>query len=452
MRKASYVDKEGNPINEQFESKKGFLNLFFVIGTLGPLIIIGFMIYAMVDNNKCSKIYDSIKKATLEYINDSGIKPSYEGESTTVSINKLYSNHFLSSTSTNDRMCGGQVKVTKYKKDLVYTLDVNNCESCSVNNRYKGWSSEINYLPTNKTIVDVVPYYNYYERQVSATDWSKEYTKDQIENKKSKYGVKMPIEQFANELPKVPAEGKVAEVQTSEKTQYRYKDAQWKWYDVPGNYSDFSSEQPAGYANKDNNTKIYTAWTKYSLDHPDEKEYRDVQQTTGYKCYYEENGKKQYVNNGKYTAYDDIDHQKYDKCESDTSTLYRYRDSLWRWYNGTPRHYSSLYSLKPSGYNYRDDGTKQETLWTSWSDDSSLTPENKSYRTEETRILTRYRYIYEILSLPLLDKPINREDFTKEIAKTLDLSSDDDPVTIPEFATFENYKVEVSYKFKYRKR
>ncbi len=452
MKKASYIDKDGNPVNEQFESKKTFLNIFFIIGTIVPLIIIGFLIYTMVDNNKCSKIYDAIKKATLEYMKDEGNTPSYEGESTTVSMNKLYTEHFLSSASTNDRMCSGKVKATRYKSKLVYTLDVNSCDTCSVNTRYNDWSAELSYLPADKTIVDVIPYYNYYERQVSATDWSKDYTADQINNKQSKYGVKMPKEEFIKELPEVPKEGNIAEVQQEQKIQYRYKDAEWKWYDIPGNYSEFSSEQPDGYTNKDENTRIYTSWTQYSLDHPDEKEYRNIEQATGYKCYYEENGEKKYINNGKYTPYADIDHQKYDHCDTETSPLYRYRDALWRWYNGTPRHYSSLYSRKPPGYNYRDDGTKQETLWTAWSDKSALTLDNNSYRTEETRILTRYRYIYEILSLPILEKPLNRQAFTKEISKQLQNYGEDEIITIPDFATFENYKIEVSYKFKYRKR
>ena len=62
-------------------------------------------------------------------------------------------------------------------------------------------------------------------------------------------------------------------------------------------------------------------------------------------------------------------------------------------------------------------------------------------RTEETKTLTRYRYIYEILSLPVLKEPVTKEEFLKEIN-----------MTVPEFAGLEEYKLEVTYNFKYRKR
>ena len=140
MKRASYVDSSGNTIDHTFESKKTFLNIFFVIGTIVPLILIGLIIYTMVDNSKCNKIYNSIKSATLEYMKDNDKMPEYEGDSVTINIDKLYSGKYLSSGYTDNLVCSGKVKATKYKNEIVYTLDVNNCNTCSVNTRYGSWS------------------------------------------------------------------------------------------------------------------------------------------------------------------------------------------------------------------------------------------------------------------------------------------------------------------------
>ena len=54
--------------------------------------------------------------------------------------------------------------------------------------------------------------------------------------------------------------------------------------------------------------------------------------------------------------------------------------------------------------------------------------------------MTRFRQKYEILSLKVLKEPINKEAFEKKVR-----------MSIPSFAYNENYKMEVTYKFKYRK-
>ena len=54
--------------------------------------------------------------------------------------------------------------------------------------------------------------------------------------------------------------------------------------------------------------------------------------------------------------------------------------------------------------------------------------------------MTRFRIQYEILSLKVLDKPLNKKDFEKKVK-----------MSVPVFATNENYKLEVTYKFKYKK-
>lgn len=441
MKRASYVDSSGNTIDHTFESKKTFLNIFFVIGTIVPLILIGLIIYTMVDNSKCNKIYNSIKSATLEYMKDNDKMPEYEGDSVTINIDKLYSGKYLSSGYTDNLVCSGKVKATKYKNEIVYTLDVNNCNTCSVNTRYGSWSEELSYYPTGKSIVEVIPYYNFYEREVLTTDWSKDYEADELSKKESKYGVKMPENEEDVGMPKVPTEGEIVEVQTLETSMYRYKDKQWLWYNQPLSYSEFSSEQPDGFSTKDESTRIYTDWSEYSLDYPGEKDYREIKQVTGYKFYYEKDGKKVYANNGKYTAAEDIDETKYDHHDSDTSTLYQYRDSKWRWYNGQKRQYSSYRSIQPNGYLYRDDETEKENSYSSWSDKTTINANNALYRTEETKTLTKFRYVYEILSLPVLEKSVTLDKFEKKV-----------DMTPSEFASLEEYKLEVTYKFRYRKR
>ena len=216
MKRATYVDKQGNTVNQTFENKKPLLNIFFIIGTILPIVMVGFIIYTMVQNNNCIKIYDAIKSSTLKYLQDSEDLPTEEGESTRVYIDKLYDG-FLSSSQTNNLRCSGTVKVTKYKNDYIYTLDVRGCDKCSTNIKYTTWSNEQTAYPSNRAIVDIVPYYNYYEREVNNTDWSIYLTQDEISKKESKYGVKLPKDKTI--LPEVPTEANVVDIETQNKYQ-----------------------------------------------------------------------------------------------------------------------------------------------------------------------------------------------------------------------------------------
>ncbi|MEI3507733.1 MAG: hypothetical protein V8R01_01130 [Bacilli bacterium] len=442
MKRASYVDNQGNPIDHNFESKKAILNIFFIIGTILPLVLIGFIIYTAVQNSNCNKVYEEVKTATLEYLKDKDKVPTVEGEDVTISIDKLYSGKYLSDLRTNNMICSGSVKTTKYKNEYIYTLNLTNCNVCTTDSRYGKWSGELTYYPNNKPIVDVIPYYNYYERQIVLTDWSKYYDKEELSKEKSKYGVKLPADENDAGMPIVPEEGNIVEAQKDEVYYYRYKDKRWKWYDIVGNYSAFSSEQPAGFANKDEDTARYTEWSDYSLTYPEEKPYREIKKTTGYQYYYEKDGKKIYANNQNYTAPDDVDETKYNMREPKSADMYQYHDKEWRWYNGAKRRYSSYSSFQPSTiYGYRDDELMSESEYSSWDPESSLTPSNSSYRTEEKKTMTRFRYVYEILSAKVLDSPVTKDKFVSEIG-----------MTVPEFSTLEEYKMEVTYKFKYRKR
>ncbi len=442
MKRNTYVDNQGNSVNESFESKKILLRFFFLIGTIVPLVLLGFIIYTAIQNNDCNTIYNHIKSATKDYLKDADKFPDIEGENVIVSVGKLYNEQYLSAYSTKNMTCTGNVKITKYKKDYVYTLNLTNCNSCTTTSRYKNWSGELDYYP-NKPIVDVIPYYNYYERQTVVTDWSKFYEENELQKKKSKYGVRLPKkeEDIQSKLPTLPEEAKIAEIQQERGYFYRYKDKVWKWYDIKGNYSGFSSEKPAGYANKDEDTLIYTEWTKYSLNYPEEKEYREIHKTTGYQYYYEEDGEKIYANNKNFVADEDIDQNKYTMHEDQGVDMFSYRDSKWRWYNGEKRKYSVTSSEKPDGYNFKDDETLVETNYSEWEPSSTVNDSNKTYRIEEKKHMTRYRYVYEILSAPVLKAPVTKNLFVEKVG-----------ISVPDFVVQDNYKMEVSYKFKYRKR
>ena len=439
MKRPTYVDEEGNTIDRNLESKRPLLNFFFVIGTILPIVVIIFIIVAVFKNSGCLTIYDALKTSSLNYAKDEGTVPSLEGESVTVKLSDMYEDGYLSKTKTDNQTCTGDVKITKYKEDYIYTVNARNCGKCSVNLKYGSWSNEQSSYPSGKAIVDVIPYYNYYDREVSTTKWSDYFDEDELQDEISEYGIKLPLDM--EDIPAIPTEANIINIESGTTYYYRYRDRSWKWYDIEGDYSDFSSEQPAGYANKDENSSIYTEWSEYSLNYPAEKEYRTIQQTTGYKFYYlNDKGDKIYYNSGKYTAREDVNTDKYNRRDEDTTTLYRYRDELWRWYNGTRRKYSSLASSAPRNRPYKDRDTESLGNPTSWSPESDVNASNQEYRLEERKIMTRFRTQYEIISLKVLKNPLTKKEFEEEVR-----------MSIPQFASNENYKLEVTYKFRYKK-
>ena len=298
MKRQTYVDEEGNTIDRSLENKRPLLSFFFVFGTLLPIAIIVLIVIAAVQNNSCLTIYNALKSASLNYAKDEGTVPNLEGESVTVKLNDMYDGGYISSTKTDNSMCSGSVKITKYKDDYVYSIDARNCGQCSVNLKYGSWSSEQTSYPSGKAIVDVIPYYNYYDREVSTTKWSDYFDDDELQDEVSEYGIRLPMD--LEKIPEIPTEGTIINIESDSTYYYRYRDRTWKWYDIQGDYSEFSSEQPAGYANKDEGSPRYTEWPEYSLNYPAEKDYRTIQQTTGYKFYYlNDKENKIYYNSGK---------------------------------------------------------------------------------------------------------------------------------------------------------
>ena len=438
MRRNKYVDENGNPIDYGYESKKPLLYFFFIFSVIIPLILIGLIIYTVINNNTCHEVYDTIKNASYKYLKENKNLPENEGDHVNVKMNDLYEHSYLTKGQTEGNKCTGKIKVTKYENDYIYTLDIGSCDKCSVSKRYKNWGSESSYYNRSKQIVDVIPQYNIYDRQVGVTEWSRYYDEDELAKKTSKYGVRLPKDK--EDMPEVPSGSEIAEVQKENKTFYSYSDKSWKWYDIVGDYSDFASEQPSGYAFRDDDTEKYTEYTNYSLNYPEEHEYREIKKVTGYRYYYvDEHGKKIYANNGNYTIQDEVDLDLYTERDEDSASMYSYRDKVWRWYNGPKRKYSSYRKTMPAGYNYRDDELYSLDASSEWSEESKLTPESKSYRVEKSKVMTRFRYAYEILSLKILDENLPKKDFENATNMTLN-----------EIRKNDSYKLDITYKFRYR--
>lgn len=433
-----YVDSQGNPIDYNFESKKGMLICILIFEILVPLVILGFIIYTCSINKNCNDIYSVIKNSASRYLKDNDLFPSVDGETVNVLMGDLYESEFLKSSSTNNTRCDGRVIVTKTGKNYVYTPEIESCGKCSISSRYSNsYSSWLSYYPGGKSLVYVKPFYNYYGRQVNATSWSDWLDRDDLSNK-TKYGVHLPKDM--DMMPEVPKEGHIVSVNSEEKYMYRYQDKLWKWYDIEGDYSDFSSEKVSGYAFRDDYAMVYSAWSEYSQNYPEERSYREIQTVDGRKYYYvDKKGKKVYAGNGDYLAPDEVNTSKYDKYDDDSVKLYRYHDKMWRWYNGERRKYSSLSGYKPQGYNFRDDETESLGTYSTWSDTSSITPENKDYRVEERKTMVRYAYVYEFLTDPILNNPVDKSTFVKSVK-----------MSVPEFSMDDNYKLSVTYKYRYR--
>lgn len=436
MKRPAYVDENGNKINEN-GSLKHKLTLYFVIGTIFPIIILCLIFYQMYSNSSCLKVYNNIKNGANDYLEKKDKFPSFEGESVTVNVTKLYEERFLANYETNNTECSGSVKVTKYKDEYVYTIELENCKTCTTSKKYGKWSSFLSNYPKGKTIVDVIPYYNYYEVELGVTDWSKYYDDSELSDTIDEtYKTRIPAN---DDLPTVPSDVKIIGLNTQQRTLYSYQDKTWKWYDIVGDYSDFSSEKPDGYAYKDTNTEKYSEWSEYSYSSPEEKEYRTIERKTAYKFYYlNDENKKIYYNNGKYSV--SADRTKYPFMESETAVMFRYRDKVWRWYNGQKRNYSNYTNTPNERYLYKDLELYSLGANSAFKETSSLTSENSSYRVETKKVQTRFQIKYEVSSLPIYDTPLERETFLKRIN-----------TTIPKFANKDDIRVEVTYKFRYRK-
>lgn len=421
--------------NEYVEKKNHTLIIIAIFLILA--IIIGLIVYYISRSNKCNNIEKMILNQTLTYAKNNSLLPTIEGESITLNIDDVFSEETLKPT-LEERICSGTVKITKYKDEYIKTYDITNCNYCSTDKRYKSWSKEVNKKPSNKYLIDVIPYYNYYEIAYYHSAWSNWISEDEIGEFDETYQVALPIKE--NVLPKISDEANIIEYEKSDAIWYSYRDKRWKYYrDNGGNYSNFYSEQPAGYANKDMSTQISTDWTEWSLDYPEKKDYRTISTRSGYRWYYLDGNKKIYWNSGAY--YPEQPDPKYSNKEKESVQMSRYQDKMWRWYNGKKRSYSGYMSLPTKSFPIKDNDIYEYSNWSKYSAENKINNTNSSYREQLSKTYSRYRIAYSMKSFQKLDSYISKT----ELEETLQ-------GTIPEIVARTDIAIDIQYKFIYRKK
>jgi len=283
--------------NEYVEKKD---HSIIIIATFIILvIIIAIIIFKVSRSNTCNDVEKMILDQAHLYATNNNLLPTVEGESITLNVDDVFSEETLK-PMLEEKICGGSVKITKYKDEYIKTYDITNCGYCSTEERYKNWSNEVDKKPSSKYLVDVIPYYNYYDVSYYHSSWSSWISEDDIGELDEKYHVALPLKETS--IPKIPAEANIIEYEKEDATWYSYRDKKWKYYkDNGGTYSGLSSEQPDGFANKDTSTLMLTEWSPWSLDYPELKDYRTISTTTGYRWYYLDGTEKVYWNSGIYT-------------------------------------------------------------------------------------------------------------------------------------------------------
>ena len=400
---------------------KGFLIIIFVI------LVLYFIISNIIVGNRnktCQELRKEIIKQTDIYISDNNLLPNLNGTSQTIYLSDLYD-----SIVFKDYAVTGTVTYTKYNDTYIKSIDIANASYCNT----KDFTNESSQFDENKNAkVEVT--FNYVEVDSYNSKWTSWYPSENI-SKEETNGVLLPIDE--RNLPDIPDNASITEYVRETKTYYSYRDKKWRWYKNNVKYSDFSSEKPKGYTTKDTSISLTTEATAWSLDYPEEKDYRSIKQATGYRWYYLDGEEKIYWNNGEYSP--TSPGEEYKKDNDFKATMYSYTDKTWRWYNGeTKRIYSSYSSTKPNTYNYKDEATLTYTNWSSFKDKSSLNNSNKSYREEKTDIYSRYLIKYDIYSYPILDNYVSLEELEKNLGKKYEEINND-----------ENIKIKINFKFIY---
>ena len=400
---------------------KGFLIIIFVI------LVLYFIISNIIVGNRnktCQELRKEIIKQTDIYISDNNLLPNLNGTSQTIYLSDLYD-----SIVFKDYAVTGTVTYTKYNDTYIKSIDIANASYCNT----KDFTNESSQFDENKNAkVEVT--FNYVEVDSYNSKWTSWYPSEDI-SKEETNGVLLPIDE--RNLPDIPNNAIITEYVRETKTYYSYRDKKWRWYKNNVKYSDFSSEKPKGYTTKDTSISLTTEATAWSLDYPEEKDYRSIKQATGYRWYYLDGEEKIYWNNGEYSP--TSPGEEYKKDNDFKATMYSYTDKTWRWYNGeTKRIYSSYSSAKPNTYNYKDEATLTYTNWSSFKDKSSLNNSNKSYREEKTDIYSRYLIKYDIYSYPILDNYVSLEELEKNLEKEYEEINND-----------ENIKIKINFKFIY---
>lgn len=436
MIREAYVGEDGR----QADYKKVYIKRYLIVFGIILAIIVIFLIYSISKSASrqkfCQNMKETIKKASLKYAEDKEILPSIEGDYTNFSVDDLIKEHYVNKEdlTVKDHVATSDIKITKYIDDYIVTMDLDQAEYCSTVN--KSWGRETEKYDKNKDIVSVTAYYNYRNKETNYTNWSSEVFEKDLKTKKDKtFNIYLP--KAEDVLPEVPSDAEIQEIEVMKNVYYQYQDKEWKYYNIIGDYTNyFSSEKPNGYEKYDENTVRYTDWTEYSLNYPEEKEYREIQTIIGYKWYYMDGKKKIYYNNGNYTPEAP---KKYDQTEEETVSMYRYQDCEYRWYNGEQRFYSGYSSTVLDGYPYRDDDLFSYTSLSALSKESSLNDSNRSYRVEEVLNYYQFRIKYDVYSLNILDTDLKKDEFLEKVDASLEEMMNDD-----------KYDVKITYKFRYK--
>lgn len=415
----------------KYVEKKDYTIVYTIGGIiLGAIIIIcGLNIYK---SNKCNSIEDRVLEFAYDYANGNNLLNLNEGDSVSISLDDVYNNGYP--TLSNGSTCLGSVKFTLAEGKIIKTFDITGCSYCSTDKRYNSsWSKSDSLV--NRRLVDVDVFYNYYNAETFYTGWTNFYPSSDINTSvNEQYGVMLPID--LNKLPSVPSTSEVLKYDVEYSTYYSYRDQTWLWYkNINNDYSnDFYSEKPSNYSYKDDSTLRYTAWTDWSLNYPDEKSYREIKSSTGYRWYYEDDNKNRYYWNG--GAYSVNKPEGYSLSDS-SAKMYSYRDKVWKWYNGEKRNYCSGFSSVASyGCIYKDGSISSYTKWSNW---SSNVPEKKSYRVIDSDIYYRYRAFYRDNSFLVLNSYVSRDEFEDYISMSLD-----------EFRLDNTKKISYKYTYLYK--
>lgn len=443
MKQEGYVNKSGQPIvHKKIDPKKAGIVAGIILLVVVMIIFIVITVQKSQKNKTCNKIEDVYADAAMGYAREKNILPTVETEQITISGDELIQLGRINKSDVmlKENQCRANITIINHKlkdkTEYIKNVELTNCGYCTTSERY-GKVKESSKYPGENAIVELVPTFNYYETKEYYSKWTNYYTQDYLAEKKDeKYGI--PLLENENLMPKVPDVAHITKIEKEDKNYYRYHDRKWKFYKNNVSYSAYSSVQPNGYAKKDSASLRMTDWTKWSLNYPDTAKYRTIKSSIGHRWYYKKDGKKIYWNSGEY--YPEQPAELYTEKEK-KANMYSYRDSQWRWYNGkTTRRYSSYSAVAPKGYTYRDDENTTVSNWTSWNENSFKNSSNSYYREEEVQVKSRYRIVYDVYSLLKLNDFVKKDEFVRLTGKPF-----------VEFYNTKNIKVEVEYRYKYRK-
>ena len=403
--------------------KHGDNTLIVVVSFVIAIIIISFSIYNLTISNQCRTFEKDTSDAAFNYAINNNLLPSYEGTSIKIDLSNIsgWDNKFRGSA------CGGSLTIIKNETGYAKVINLTDCNSCTSSKLKK--SAGTTKFSENKILLKVDVDYNYRNRQINYTAWTDWFESSLINPTANEtYAVNLPYDE--TKLPKIPTDGVLISYDVEKKTFYSYRDQSWKFYKTANSdYTNFSSTKPVGYTYKDTKTEIETAPSEWSLNYPDEADYRTISTKTAYKFYYLDNkNNKIYYNNGEYTAEitDETLKKLYNKKEKETVKMYSYVDKKWRWYNGVERGYSGYMKEANSSYTYKDTELTKYSSWSSFSETTTMTSENQTYRQEKTDVHTRYRIKYSFDSVDQLSDYLSINDFELATGRTVsDMQADE---------------------------